>query len=155
MTQTTLTGEEADLRARPSTMLWCDETEQWVLRSNRYDWPHELYESPHDVLEEETIHTSVTIEEDDDEPEEVGGMFDITLSYNVDYSFRIPAVSEHQAKERAEELVGDCDSYYQHHVHTDKRKLKTLYEDSDIIPDDWDPYGQTPLWLAIEEAEEK
>jgi len=154
MIQSTLTGGEASDRTRPGTMLWCDETEQWVLRSKRYDWPHELYESPSDVPspQDETIHTSVTVDDGDDGPEEVGGVFDITLSYSVNYSFSIPASYEDVALDRAKELVWDSSPRDMDHVHTRKQKRKTLYEDDDIVPDDWDPYGSTPLWMAIDEA---
>ena len=156
MIQSTLSGGQADDRVRPSTMMWCDETEQWVLRSKRADWPYELYKSPSDVPkpQDETIHTSVTVD-DDDEPEEVGGMYSITLSYSVNYRFTIPAVSEDMAQERATDLVWDSSPSDMDRVHTRKQKSKTLYEDDDIVPDDWDPYGQTPLWMAIDEAEKE
>lgn len=156
MIQSTLTGGQTDeSRIRPETFMWCPETSQWILRSLRANWPHELYESPDAVpsLDEETIHTSVNTEDDDDEVMEVGGVYEITLSYSVDYTFSVPAVSEAMAKERAEDLKLDAHPSSSHQVYTRKRKSKTLYEDDDMIPDDWDPYGSTPLWMAIEEAE--
>ena len=50
--QSTLTGETTEQeRERPSTWMWCGETEQWVLRSMRADWPHELFEDKDAFIE--------------------------------------------------------------------------------------------------------
>lgn len=153
--QITLEGDETDdERERPDTFMWCPETQQWVLRSLRFDWPHDLYESPEAFVE----HLNDTSEPDDsglstdeDEAERVGGVYEIELSYSVDFRFRIPAWSEHEAKERAADLVdypNNCADMFQ--VHSDHREVKELFEDDEIIPDDYDPYGGTPLWEVID-----
>lgn len=157
--QTTLGGDTTDEpRERPSTFMWCGETEQWVLRSMRAEWPHELYENQEaftDSLNEtEKGIDDILNTDDEDETMEIGGVYEITLSYSVDYTFAIPAVSEDMAKERASDLKLDAHPSSSHQVHSQKRKTKTLYEDSDMVPDDYDPYGNTPLWMAIEEADQ-
>lgn len=152
VTQTTLDGSEANFdRQRPETMLWCAETEQWVLRSQRSDWPYSLYQSPGAVAVAEDSEIAVDGEGEDDEAEKVGGVYDITLSYSVDYRLRVPAWSEHEAEERAKELVVDATPADRMHVHTDRREVKELYEDSGMVPDDYDPYGATPLWEAVDD----
>lgn len=148
--QLTLTGEETEAeREKPRTFMWCGETEQWVLRSERASWPHDLYESKEAFIESlnDTSDPDDLGLEDDDEAEKVGGVYEIELSYNVDFRFHIPAYSEHEAKEHAELLVeypSNCADMFQ--VHSQENELKELFEDSPEIPDDWDPYGSTPLW---------
>lgn len=149
MIQSTLSGGQADDRVRPSTMMWCNETEQWVLRSKRADWPHELYD------DQEMFIDSLNKDDEDDEAERVGGVYEIELSYSVDYRFTVAAWSEHEAEDRAKDLMLDTSPIDSMHVHTDKHEKKELFEDSPMVPDDWDPYGQTPLWMAIDEAEEE
>ena len=154
--QSTLTGETVDQeRERPSTFMWCGETEQWVLRSMRADWPYELYEDQEafvDSLNETEKEIDDIVSTDyEDEEKEVGGVYEITLSYSVDYTFTIPASNEDMAKERASDLKLDAHPSSSHQVHSQTRKTKTLYEDSDIVPDDYELYGSTPLWMAIED----
>ena len=159
--QSTLTGETTEQeRERPSTWMWCGETEQWVLRSMRYDWPHDLYEDQEAFIEslnesEKPIADILSKgdEEEDDEAEKVGGVYEIELSYSVDYRFTVPAWSEHEAEDRAKDLALDASPVEHMHVHTRTDERKELFEDSDMVPDDYDPYGNTPLWMAIEEAE--
>lgn len=157
--QSTLTGETTEQeRERPSTWMWCGETEQWVLRSMRYDWPHELYDDREafiDSLNETEKEADDILDKDDkeDEPERVGGVYEIELSYSVDYRFRVYAWSEHEAEDRAKELALDARPTDEYHVHTNRSELKELFEDDAVVPDDYDPYGNTPLWMAIEEAE--
>lgn len=136
MKQMTLTGEEADDHVRPDTFLWCQECGNFILRSRRALHPHELVERDD---EDET--------EGEREPERVGGIYDITLSYSVDFRFRIPAWSEHEAKDRALDLVdypNNCADMYQ--LHSEDREVKELFEDDAGVPDDFDPYGRTMLW---------
>jgi hypothetical protein len=152
MKQLTLEGEETDEeRVRPSTLLWDDEEEEWVLRSQRAKlWPQELYESPEAAEEDEDDSSGwvpVGGDDDDDDPMEVGGIYDIELSYSADFRFSIPATSECMAKERAQDLVDypyNCADMFQVYSRCDERVK--LYEDDEHVPDDWDPYGGTPLW---------
>jgi hypothetical protein len=152
--QTTLTGDETGAeREKPETFMWCDETEQWVLRSLRGTWPYDLYPSPDDVPEGRVGFAYV--EEDEDEPERAGGIYQIELSYSADFIFNIPAWSEHEAEERAKELVDyphNCGDMY--HVHTRRTELKELFTDDAKVPDDWDPYSGTPLWEVWGETDE-
>jgi len=155
--QSTLTGDTTEQeRERPSTWMWCGETEQWVLRSMRADWPHDLYDDRKawiDSLNEgEKGIDDIVGDDEDEEAEKVGGVFSITLSYSVDYRFTIPAFNEHQAEERAKDLVLDSAPADKMHVHTDKHRERELFEDSSMVPDDYDPCGSTPLWMAVEEA---
>jgi hypothetical protein len=123
-------------------MLWCDETQSWVLRSCRFQWPHELYESPDDATDDDSDDD----DDGDDEPERVGGMYDITLEYTVTYRFRVPAWSEHEAKDRAEDLQLDArpaDSYL---IHSEDREVEEIMSDDPKLPDGYDTYGGTPLW---------
>ena len=155
--QSTLTGETTEQeRERPSTWMWCGETEQWVLRSMRADWPHELFEDKDAFIEslnegEKSISDILSGDDEDDEAERVGGVYEIELSYSVDYRFTVAAHSEHEAEDRAKELVYDASPSSNMHVHTERSELKELFEGSDMVPDDYDPYGNTPLWMAIEE----
>jgi hypothetical protein len=48
--QHTLTGEEADRRNRPGTMLYCEECESVVLRSRRQEHEHDGVQ--HDALDD-------------------------------------------------------------------------------------------------------
>lgn len=148
--QRTLTGGEAQVeRDRPDTFLWCDETEQWVLRSNHYHWPHELYESPSHAWVDSSSNDELDDDQDeeDDEPERVGALYEVELSYSVDFRFRIPAWSEHEAKERAGDLVdypSNCADMFQ--VHSDDREIREILSDDEALPDDFDPYDGTHLW---------
>ncbi|WP_435125445.1 hypothetical protein [Halobaculum sp. D14] len=45
VTQQTLTGDEANGRERPDTLLWCEDCEDVVLRSRRYEHRHDLSDS--------------------------------------------------------------------------------------------------------------
>lgn len=147
-TQLTLTGEQTDeTREKPETFMWCDETEQWILRSLRADWPYDLYEHPEAVPSDSSSSSKPTDDDDEDEAERVGAVYEIELSYTVDFTFRVPAWSEHEAEDRAKDLVdypNNCSMM--DHVHTRDREVTELFEDSPEIPDDWDPYGSTPLW---------
>jgi hypothetical protein len=135
-TQQTLTGEEADERQRPETMLWCDNCMKYILRSNRYEHPHDL---TNDVSTDDG-------DGEDDEPERVGAMYRVEISYNVDYTFRIPAWSEHEAEHHAEILQTDAQPSSMFQVHTETSELTTLMTDHEKVPDGYDPEGGTPLY---------
>jgi len=152
-TQQTLTGDTTDAeREKPDTLLWCDETNQWVLRSCHYQWPYKLYESPEQAQESDSDDSDDN--EEDDEPMRVGGMYDITLEYSVTYRFRVPAWSEQEAKERAQDLKLDArpaDSYL---IHSEDREITEIMSDHEKLPDDYDPYEGTPLWEVWDENNE-
>ena len=150
--QTTLTGEKtAEPRTRPDTMLYCSECEDWILRSRAFDHPHELNnpDASGNVLEQ-FANGDDGDGEDEDTVERVGGMYDITLSYSVDYRFRVPAWSEHEAKERAQELMLDAVPADRQLVHTRDREVSEIMSDDDRLPDDYDPYDGTPLWEVLD-----
>jgi hypothetical protein len=140
VTQRTLTGDKAGERERPETMLWCDECTEYVLRSNRFSHPHELTPDPSTASDNDENGL------EDNEPVRVGSMYEITISYNVDYSFRIPAWSESQAEEHAEILQANQQPSSKLQVHTEKRELTTIMSDHEKVPDDYDPEGGTPLY---------
>jgi hypothetical protein len=141
--QQTLTGEVADEddRRRPQTMLWCEDCEEFILRSRQHDHPHDLEEIA-DLEDDE-----------EDEPERVGSIYEITLSYTVDYRFRIPAWSEHEAKERAELLALDATPADKYLVHSKDRELTTIMSDHEKVPDKFDIYDGEPLWEVFGDGE--
>lgn len=145
MSQQTLSGATLDdERERPSTMLFCPTCDEWILRSRQYDHDHELFEEPNEDDDNETVELDTEIDIDPDE--QVGEVFDIELSYSVDFRFQIVAGTEHRAKEIAELMVeypSNCADAHQVHSRTLTRR--TICADDDGIPDDWDPYGSTPL----------
>jgi len=150
MAQITLEGDEADDDL--PTRYWCDRCEAPHLVADMDTHGHGdyLYES-REVAEETALKPIMQREdsdgdEEDDEPEKVGEMFDITLSYSADYRFRVPAWSESQAKERAKDLMWDADPQDMIHVHTDARSVKEIYEDDGGVPDGYDPYGSEMLY---------
>lgn len=147
--QRTLTGDELAvdddrLADRPTTLVTCPECGDVLFRYDRHEHPHDVLADPDDGDDGDCDGDCDGSE--DGEPERVGGMYDITLEYTVTYRFRVPAYSEHTAKERAEDLQLDArpaDSYL---IHTDKREVKEIMSDDDKLPDDFDVYGGTPLW---------
>lgn len=140
-TQQTLAGDEADeSREKHGTQVYCWECNEWVIRTRRDDHPHPIVEDA---------------DEDDEEsdPERAGGMYEITLSYTVDYQFRIPAWNEHQATKRAEDLVeypANCADAWQ--VHSDDREIFEILDDDPNLPDDFDVYGSEMLWEVWDES---
>ena len=165
LTQRTLTGDEApDRYQRPSTMLYCSECDEWILRRHRHDHAHDLYESEEAAATEKAIENGELDddededgenEDEDDEPVKAGSMYEIELSYSVDFRFRIPAWTEHQAKERAGDLVdypNNCADMFQ--VHSDHREIAELTTDHDFVPDDYDPEMGTPLWEVYGEQDD-
>ena len=149
MSQRTLSGDEIDEeRQRPSTLLFCPQCDEWILRSRRYDHDHELYDDPTEAFDDDDDSDSVELgtSTDIDSNEAVGGVYDVELSYTVDFRFQIVASTEHRAEEIADLLVeypSNCADAHQ--VHSRTRQRKEIYADDDGIPDDWDPYGSTPL----------
>ena len=148
MSQRTLSGDELDdERQRPSTLLFCPQCDEWILRSRRYDHDHELYDDTTEAFDYDVPDTVEPDTEIDIETNErVGAEYEIELSYNVEFRFNILAATDSRAKEIAEEMVdypSNCADAFQVHSRTTTRR--EIYADDDGIPDDWDPYGSTPL----------
>lgn len=152
-TQQTLTGEPTDeSRERPDTFRWCHHCDTYVLRSR---WgPHDDHDWRARRRAERATDDSDTADDTDDEPEEVGQWYTITLSYSVDYQFKVPGVTEHLAKETAKDLRLDAKPADEMHVHTEVRDGATIYEDDPDLPDDFDPFGSERLIDAIERAKD-
>jgi len=150
--QTTFDGDRVEEpRDRPDTFVACAETGQFILRSARHDWPHRTVSLEEWFGSGGDGDTSPYDEYDADE--EVGKWYDITLSYSVDYRFRVPAFTDHRAEEIAKEWKLDARPADSHHVHTDKREVKSIERQD--LPGDWDPYGPTPIHEALENADEE
>lgn len=148
--QQTLDGGEQHLRdiekhPLPDTFLVCPACGVAVLRSRQFDHEHDIRA----LLDERAAVDDGDDDEDDglDSDEVVGHWYDITLSYSVDYRFRIPAYSDHDAEDRAEDLQLDARPADSRRVHTEKREGKDI-TGSDV-PDDWDPYGSERLWEVL------
>lgn len=111
--QQTLTGEEADERERPKTMLYCGECDAHILRSHRHDHAHDLYESRSDYESAGRSDSSSVLDDDDegdigDEDEVVGEVYDVDIRMEAKVTARVVAPCESDAKEKAEELrLGD------------------------------------------------
>lgn len=135
-TQLTLTGDEAPEREQPDTLVTCEQCGERIMRTDFLDHPCDVIVGDDD--------------DDDDEPERVGSMYDITLEYSTTYRLRVPAWSEHEAEDRAKDLVGDLTPADRHHLHTDRREISELTTDD--VPDDYDPYGSEPLADALDRA---
>lgn len=155
-TQQTLTMEDADAeREKPDTFRWCHDCEEFVLRSrweshDEHDWRAQR-QTENDGGDGDGNGGD---DDEDDVVEKVGSWYDITLSYSVDYRFKIPAYSEHAAEEIAKELKLDARPADAMHVHTEKREVKEIYADDEALPDDYDPYGGERLLDAIERENE-
>lgn len=131
---TQLLADIEDIRGKPSTMLWCETCEDFILRSRRYEHDHDLI-TIDELEDDEDDGATVTTSK----PEEIGSWFDVEIHVSVEYRFRIPAYSKHEAKEIAEERRFDTrptDSYVVH-TSTDERDTITTED----VPDDYDMYG--------------
>lgn len=132
-TQKTLTGESTNKpRTRPDTLVKCPECETLLLRSERHDHPHDVIpwsgfvrsvNDPNGVTDDET--------DEDPEPMKMGNWFDITVSYSVDYRFRVPGYDRHDAESIAKAMAWDADPNEHYHVHTDARELDAIYDDDE------------------------
>lgn len=143
---TQLLADIEDLREKPSTMLWCETCEDFILRSRRYEHDHDLVTL--DELEDDEDDVTVTT----DEPEEIGAWYDVEIHVSVEYRFRIPAYSKHEAENIAGERRFDtqpADSYVVH-TRTDERGTITTED----VPDDYDLYGGTQLWEVFQDDDE-
>jgi len=149
--QQSLTGEKVQDEEieLPDTWLQCPECGELMLRSWRFDHEHEVTPA-RDLGRPESEQQDE--DDEDDEPEELGSWYDITLEYNVTYRFRVPAYSEHEAKDIAKDWQLDARPADSYHVHTETREKRTIT--SKDVPDDYDPYGSELLHEAIDRQKE-
>lgn len=115
---------------RPETYVRCTETGAFVLRSNRDEHTHrtvELDEYGDDGDDEDSDGV--------DEDEEVGAYFDIRMDYSTTFSFRIPAVSKHEAEEIAKDRIRWGNAVDAFHCHTDAREIGSVTRDD--LDDEW------------------
>lgn len=145
--QQTLAGGEADeSRTAHGTQIYCWECNEWLIRTRRDEHPHPVVESVPDDGNGGGGGGGDGGDDGSDEPERAGALYEITLSFSVDYRFRVPAWNEHQAKERAEDLVvypSNC--LDAHQVHSRERELEIVMTDDPAVPDDYDPESGVPL----------
>jgi len=126
-------------------MLYCPSCSDWFLRSARYEHEHELLEEPDPDSDESD---SVTLDTDIEVAPKtrMGAVYDVEISYNIDFRFQVVASTDHEASDIADmkiELPSNCADAFQ--VHSRTSEHRTIYADDDGLPDDWDPYGTTPL----------
>lgn len=149
--QKTLTqGECEHERERPDTFLYAPETDEYILRSRRFDVDLELI----------PVDEQRTEVEDDDSPydaydadDKVGGVYSVEIHRSVEYRFKLPAVSEHRAKEIAEEMALDATPAVASTVHTRTDERDEIQRDE--LPDDYDPFGGERLIDVFEENNEE
>lgn len=152
--QSTLTGDVHDEfnrdDYRPDTYLVDVETGQLVRRRNRFGHNGECVPFSEWLADQRQDADSEKSPYDEyDADETVGHYYDVEISQSVEYRFRVPAYSEHEAKDRAKDLLLDATpaDAFTTHTRTDERATIERQE----LPDDWDPYGGTPIWEAIDE----
>jgi len=146
--QQTLTGDSTDAdRVRPETMLWCDECDEPVLRSRRFDHEHDFtelmaYEKAQLQQLDEKIPDHAKVE---------------TQQYIVDFHYtcveRVKVEASHKAEaKRIGEEIRTYDGEVLDTVHTEKRTVgdpgpptieyleshNLLPEDHDVTQDDLD-----------------
>lgn len=132
-TQRTLTGDETDEeRSRPKTMRYCEECDEWLLRSTGQTHEHDLVDDP-DAVDEQPSDESDPDDEPDEEPEQVGNWFTVTMNYAMEYRVTVPAYDEQHAKEMAKEKRFGEDGKFTDgfHVHTAIDKERPIFEDDD------------------------
>jgi len=140
MSQQTLTGGEADDRQRPATLLYCDECDETVLRSERFDHPHDLGDA--DAVERHRTKESVS-----KVPEHA---LVETQTYVVEYHYeiveqvRVEASDKHDAKTMAEykqtydgELMDTLHTSTRAHGEPSTATIEYL-EERNLLPDDHD-----------------
>jgi hypothetical protein len=144
--QQSLTGDSVDEEEieLPDTWVECPECGEIMLRSWRFDHEHEVI-PPKDLGRPESEQED---DDEDDEPEELGSVYRVELSYSVTYTFEVPAFSESQAVDIAKQKKFDARPQDGHHTHTRKRERGTVTTED--VPDDFDPYGSEPLHEAVE-----
>jgi hypothetical protein len=153
-TQRTLDGEtlpEFDRDDhRPDTWMVDPETGRLVRRRRRFECDADLVPFSEWLAEAEQDADSDKSPYDHfDADEEVGEYFDVTLSKTVEYRFQVPAHSEHEATEIAEDWALDAVPADAWTMHTDTRSVGSIERQD--LPDDWDPYGGERIHEVLDE----
>lgn len=149
--QQTLDGGQQvldDLPDRSTTLVACPYCGQLMFIGDRHDHPHDVLAEPDGGDDADSDDES----DDDDWPDELGAWYDVTLEYSVSYRFRVPAWSDHQAKEVARDWQLDAKPADSMELHSKTRHIKDVTPED--VPDDYDPYGSELLHEAIDRAEE-
>jgi len=148
--QQTLDGGEQlldDLPERETTLVACPQCGDVMFIGDRHSHEHDVLAEPESDDDDEKGD-----DDGDDWPEQLGAWYDVTLEYSVTYRFRVPAWSEHEAKEVARDWQLDAAPADQHSLHSETRHIKDVTPED--VPDDYDSYGSELLHEAIERAEE-
>lgn len=153
--QITLDGDKADgARERPSTIRYCADCDEDVLRGHRLREDHEVHDTQGDY--EATRHEegpgSLPDEEngEEDPDERMGAWYDVTISVSTEYRFRIPAWSENEAKDLADEWWWDATPADSFVMHTETRELDPITRSD--VPDGFDPMAGDLLYEVFEDA---
>lgn len=128
-TQLTFNGETTDEEyERPTTMIHCCDCDEWIFRTRRFEHTDDghlivdpLEQEP--PTEERWEEESVAI---------VGGRYDVTTNYTVEYRQTVIARSKQHAKEIARDNISvddtpdDC-----MHVHDEVYRMESITEDDE------------------------
>ena len=151
--QISLEGDEVE---EVPNRYWCSSCKKWHLtyEPEKYGEGHVLYhtDDEENLVGDASEESEVVLESQ--EPEKVGELFRIELSYSVSYTFTIPAWSKHIAEERAKDLrleqeVSPTELF---HVHTDADSIREIYEDDEEVPNGYSS-GDGPLYEVYGEGE--
>lgn len=134
--QVTLTGEETDVvRMAPSTMLWCPECEEHVLRSRRDDHPHDLEEERDITEQKEALSDDCNI---------LTSTYEVEFTYEYREVVRVEASSKADAKAEAQHEQ-TYDGVYVDTLHSRTREIGDesiatfeYLENHGLLPDDHD-----------------
>lgn len=147
--QRTLDGETVEQeRVKPQTLWYNPQTGEYVLRSRRFDSDVELVD-PTDYFDDGDDNDGVDMDAD----EIIGGVYNVEIHRSVEYRLKLPATSQHRAKEIAEDMVYDETPCDRRTVHTRTRELDDVTRGE--LPDDYDPYGGERLIDVFEEMNEE
>ena len=128
--QLTLEGDTTDaVRTVPSTMMYCASCEDYVLRSrtSEHDDVYDTYGAYVESLDDSVVKKS------SDEPRVVGGVYEVTVSYSVDYMKRVVAADHNQAEQIAKDSISFADDTPDDaiHLHDDTVKIEDIDEEDD------------------------
>jgi len=137
-------------RVRPDTWVVCPECGDVCRRRDRLEHPHEMVPVS-EWRAEQADDSDESPYDEYDADEAVGEYYDVTISQSVDYRFRVPAYSEHEAKEVAKDWMLDAQPADARTVHTDTRSVGSIERQD--LPDEWDPYGGERIHEVLDDAE--
>jgi len=151
MTQQTLSGEPADDRDRPATLLYCETCGDTVLRSERFSHEHDLGDA--DAVERHRTKESVAKVPDHALVETQ--TFVVTYHYEMVEQVRVEASDKHDAREIAShkqtysgELMETLHTETRSHGDPSTATIEYL-ESRNLLPDDHD-VTPTDLQRAID-----